>query len=218
MILGHANAKGMRRVGGKITFAALHNCAKHIIHIAEALESCIMVITAMKSNLEGDMSPPMNQRSALVRRQLQERLDYRKSLFRSTQLRLSSLQKRIDNVITLSFNLVTQQDSMVMIQDSNSMKIIAAITMMFLPTTGVASVIGSQLLVTDLSASSGTWNVSATPLFWIMWWVAIPLTVFVVILAIVWHWWTHSENATKKMVGVVRRATTLGLSPKTTTK
>ncbi|KAJ4176763.1 hypothetical protein NW767_015339, partial [Fusarium falciforme] len=141
LMLEYANSKNIRKISSKIPFAAMHNCAKHIIHIAEAIESCIMLVeaTAQYVGNHEHVGRPMTR--DFVQKQLWETLQYRRSLFRSSQLRLGSLQKRIDNAITLSFHLVTQQDSMVMIQDSNSMKVIAAITMIFLPTTGVATII-----------------------------------------------------------------------------
>ncbi|KAF7552161.1 hypothetical protein G7Z17_g4498 [Cylindrodendrum hubeiense] len=204
LILEYSNSKGVRKMSSKIPFAAMHNCAKHIIHIAEALESCMMLVDSTIQNIGNHQQiPPQTNRDQILR-QLHECLQYRRSLFRSSQLRLGSLQKRIDNAITLSFNLVTQQDSMVMIQDSNSMKIIAAITMIFLPTTGVAAVVGSQLFVAQ--PHNDKWDVLTTPLFWTMWWISIPLTIVVAILAIIWHWWTHSEHPAGEVVEVVKKA------------
>ncbi|KAH7110705.1 hypothetical protein EDB81DRAFT_849129 [Dactylonectria macrodidyma] len=212
LMLEYANSKNTRRMSSKIPFAAMHNCAKHIIHIAEAIQSCIMLVEATTQNVgkHGHARRPVTCEP--VQNELRETLQYRRSLFRSSQLRLGSLQKRIDNAITLSFHLVTQQDSMVMIQDSNSMKVIAAITMIFLPTTGVATVIGSQLLFSKVQSDGDTWDVSLTPLFWTMWWISIPLTIFVVLLAIFWHWWTHSESPTGEVMQVVKRATTFSTS------
>ncbi|KAF4980286.1 hypothetical protein FZEAL_3657 [Fusarium zealandicum] len=212
LILGYANSKNIRKMSSKIPFAAMHNCAKHIIHIAEAIESCIMLVDLTLPNVGNHehTGRPMTREPVL--KQLRETLQYRRSLFRSSQMRLGSLQKRVENAITLSFNLVTQQDSMVMIQDSNSMKVIAAITMIFLPTTGVATVIGSQLFLSEVRSDGETWDVFLTPLFWTMWWISIPLTIFVVILAIIWHWWTHTESPTGEVAQVVKRAATFSSS------
>ncbi|KAL3963530.1 hypothetical protein ACCO45_000534 [Purpureocillium lilacinum] len=144
-----------------------------------------------------------------------ERLSYRKSLFRSTQLRLSSLHKRIDNSIALAFNVVTQKDSMVVTRDSSVMKMIAAITMVFLPTTGVATVVGSQLLVSEWQKESQSWNVMATPLFWTTWWITIPLTVCVLAVAFVWQWWSHSERAQDQTRKILRKPANLFARGKT---
>lgn len=199
-------------MSSKVPFSAMHNCAKHIIHIAEAIDSCIMLVDATLHNVGNHQHPEQPTLREPIIKQLRETLQYRRSLFMSSQLRLSSLQKRIDNAITLSFNLVTQQDSMVMIQDSNSMKVIAAITMIFLPTTGVATVVGSQLFTSEILKDGTTWDVRLTPLFWTMWWISIPLTVFVVLLAIIWHWWVHTESPTGEVVQVVKRAATFSSS------
>lgn len=113
--------------------------------------------------------------------QVRETLRYRYSLFSSTRLRLTSLQKRVDNTTTLAFNLVTQQDSRLMMQDSASMTIISFITVLFLPTTGVAAVVGSQVFLTEFGTGTGADAspdvIRTSPLFGTLWWFAIPLTV-----------------------------------------
>ncbi|KAK0708492.1 hypothetical protein B0H67DRAFT_496833, partial [Lasiosphaeris hirsuta] len=53
--------------------------------------------------------------------------------------RLGSLRDRVNNIITLSFNLVTYM----IIYNLASMTIIVFITILFLPTAYVATVIGS---------------------------------------------------------------------------
>lgn len=202
-------------------FSSLHNCSKYASFVTEAIESCLMVLESVAAQVEGDIIDSQRgsqeggekeggeeeeeekknkeeeekekKMRVLARRQLRERLDYRRSLFRSTQLRLASMHKRIDNMINLAFNLVTQQDSLRMIADSNVMKMIAAITMLFLPTAGVAAVSGSQLFVAERD-DGGEWDVEATPLFWVTWYVAIPLTAAVLSLAWLWHWWVHADR------------------------
>jgi hypothetical protein len=73
------------------------------------------------------------------------------------------------------------------------MKIIAAITMVFLPTTTVASVVGSQLFLTTVKDDSegSYWDVKASPLFNTLWMIAGPLTLGVIIMAATWNWYTH---------------------------
>jgi hypothetical protein len=55
------------------------------------------------------------------------------SSFRSQLRWLESYKARKDTSMALVYNLVTQQDSSIMIQDSSSMKGIAILTMLFLP-------------------------------------------------------------------------------------
>src|SRR5438477_585861 len=135
-------------------FIELHNAAKHMIHLTEAIEAGLLAVESTASCIKPDDTPETDPDGAsdgcrqavatsnLLRQQLRDRLHYRKSLFRSTKLRLGSLQKRIDNCINLAFNTVTQyqsilagQDSKVMLRDSSTMKAIAAVTLLFLPAT-----------------------------------------------------------------------------------
>ena len=189
----------------------LHNLAKHIIHLIEAAESSLFLVDSILSRvrmLEPGPGPALSRTGSSgsgatltinnVHRQLQENIAYRRSLFQSSKLRLGSLQKRVDNSIALSFNLVTQQDSLVMMQDSNSMKIISVITMVFLPTTAVASVVGSQLFLTSYADADGTWTVMTTPLFTWLWCLTVPLTLVVVVLAWAWVNYTHHQHPEKR--------------------
>ena len=119
---------------------------------------------------------------------------YRKSAFQSTQLRLASLDKRIANVISLSFNLVTQRDSQVLKQDSNAMKAIAVLTLVFLPLTGIASLFSTPFFQV---ADSHLW-VSAS--IWIFWVITVCLTCSIVTI---WVWWYRSMK--QRSGSIVRR-------------
>lgn len=116
-----------------------------------------------------------------------DNLRHRRSLFNGLRLRLSSLQRRVDNSTGLEFNLVTLQNSLMMRRDASSMKIIAAITMVFLPTTAVASIVGSQLFTVTFSEQDGTWDVQTSPLFKMLWVVATPLTLLVIAMSAGWN-------------------------------
>lgn len=126
------------------------------------------------------VDPPSPRELVLL--QLVERLSHRRSLLRSTKLRLGSLRDRIGNAINLSFNLLTQRDSRLMI-------VVAAITVMFLPLTAVASIVGSQMFTSSKSEEDGGWIVEKTPLFSDLWYITVPLTAVVVVVAwaLGWH-------------------------------
>ena len=227
LVLNVANFESRRSIlSKKINFSELHVCSKHLIHIAEAVDSCLAVIDATLSNIpatpdDDDDNTTTTTTTTTTSRsqihaQLRECLAYRRTLFKSSKLRLGSLQRRIDNAINLSFNLVTQQDSMLMIQDSTSMKIIAVITMIFLPTTGVATVLGSQLFTseppphgaTEVPGPGSPWVIMVNPLFLTMWWIAVPLTLGVAAIALVYQWYAHHERPTRAIVEVLVRAVT----------
>lgn len=139
-----------------------------------------------------------SNRRSLVDQQLKECLEYHRSLFRSTQLRLSNLGKRIAAATTLLSNLAIQQQSAAVIQGPVSMKLIAASIIVFLPTITVATIAGSQLLLSEQRDEEDSWDVSATPLFYLLWYISIPLTVAVIILSLGWLWWRQGEGRRAK--------------------
>lgn len=112
-------------------------------------------------------------------------LRYRRGLFRSTRLRLQSLQKRMANIINLSFNLVTQQDSRVVQRDSSVMKTIAIVTLFFLPSSTIATIFGTQFFNFG-DSGDGEPKFMVSGYFWVFWLVSICTTgaVFVV-------WWFY---------------------------
>lgn len=167
-------------------FAALHNISKHTIYLSEAIASQLLLISEVSTKIEEQSSP--EQKSVY------ESLQYCKTLYQSTKLRLASLQRRVDNTIDLSFNLVTQQDSLTMITDSkrmladsermivdsSTMKAIAALTMVFLPATAVATIMGNSLFDDGGRVTSQ---------FYVMWYVVVPLTLVVFLCTYLWMRW-----------------------------
>lgn len=177
-------------------FATLHEIAKHGIYMSEAAAAVVlemeMVIAHLRerpSNTWAASSSSNDLRSATI-----SHFRYRKSAFQSTQLRLASLDKRIANVISLSFNLVTQRDSQVLKQDSNAMKAIAVLTLVFLPLTGIASLFSTPFFQV---AESHLW-VSAS--IWIFWVITVCLTCSIVTI---WVWWYRSMK--ERSGSIVRR-------------
>ena len=172
-------------------FATLHEIAKHGIYMSEAAAAAVLEMEMVISHLEDLSSNPSsaNLRSATI-----SHFHYQKSSFQSTQLRLASLDKRIANVISLSFNLVTQRDSQVLKQDSNAMKAIAVLTLVFLPLTGIASLFSTPFFQV---AESHLW-VSAS--IWIFWVITVCLTCSIVTI---WVWWYRSMK--ERSGSIVRR-------------
>ncbi|ORY61637.1 uncharacterized protein BCR38DRAFT_487381 [Pseudomassariella vexata] len=222
-ILTYANSRDDHHLNKTMPFADLHNISKHTIHLHEAIAAQLLLVDSIiarlgmhdERHMQSQQGSSSDAAKLQARQQVRESLEYRKSLVQSTQMRLGSLQRRIDNIIALSFNLVTQNDSMIMIndskvmaQDSNSMKVIAGITMLFLPATAVASILGSQLFVDNVP----------TPLFRVMWWIIIPLTILVFLFAALWLRWTSQRHHSyaqdlekKQTVGMVRKKTLTSL-------
>ncbi|KAJ6258196.1 hypothetical protein Dda_7115 [Drechslerella dactyloides] len=183
----------------KVEFIGLHHCLKHTIYLSEAIESCLFIVDGIKSATQTTLvsSAAMETSSLLL-----ASLSHWRTLFTSTSLRLSSLHRRVENLTGLCFNLVTQQDSMIlrhesmtMRQDASAMKVLASITVVFLPTMAVASILGSQLFVTvpkEDGNENGYFQVKISPLFNVLWMCSIPMTFLVIALAAAWSWYSHS--------------------------
>jgi len=118
----------------------LHNLAKHIIHLKESSDAVLCTMdrvekTHAKLFSSGDAEVAATQME----------LGYVAGLYKATNVRLESMEKKVGNCIGLAFNLVAQQDSRRareesrrMIKDSATMRVIATVTMVFLPGTAVA--------------------------------------------------------------------------------
>ncbi|GAB1319664.1 hypothetical protein MFIFM68171_09874 [Madurella fahalii] len=168
------------------SFALLHNCSKQIIHLRETVDGFLLLLDDLRDIIL-TRKPLLNDADREVRKTLVDNLRHRRSLFNNLRLRLTSLQRRVDNCVGLEFNVVTLQDSATMRRDASSMKIIAAITMVFLPTTAVASIVGSQIFPASFNEESGTWDVQTSPLFKVLWAVAGPLTLVVIAMSAGWN-------------------------------
>ncbi|KAM6484111.1 hypothetical protein HDV62DRAFT_357422 [Trichoderma sp. SZMC 28011] len=197
----------------------LYLFARHATELSRALESALMINESVLMNtsvsipsttsIEKPPSPSNNissKRRSLVDLQLKECLEYRRTLFRATQLRLSHLQKRIEAATALASNLVSQQQSAAAIQGPVSMKLIAASILIFLPTITVATIAGSGLLLSEQLDEEGSWDVSATPLFYLLWYISVPLTLVLVLLSLVWLWWRQGKSSKTQSSSWIQRA------------
>ncbi|THU99277.1 hypothetical protein K435DRAFT_659316 [Dendrothele bispora CBS 962.96] len=115
---------------------------------------------------------------------------------------LLNYRNRKDSMMNLVYNLVTQQDAtnniniaVDMRRDSASMSAIATLTMVFLPATFTATVLGAGIF----SAAVDPDSVHVSNLWWF--WIAttVPLTAIVMSLWWVWHKYTmRSLRVTKR--------------------
>ncbi|KAF1844803.1 uncharacterized protein K460DRAFT_285040 [Cucurbitaria berberidis CBS 394.84] len=178
---------GMASKPGKATkellndhFTGLHNLAKHTIFLRENCESALATLDGLKEHhkgVVGDLSSPSQE---LTR----QALKYRKTLYQSTQRRLTSLDARMANIIQLSFHIVTQGDSRLMQSENQSMKTIAVMTLLFMPLSTVATIFGTQFMKVQDEAP---FHITVSQDFWLLWLIAVPLTGIVMIVWRVWY-------------------------------
>jgi Mg2+ and Co2+ transporter CorA len=173
------------KAGKKISFTRLHNLLKHTIFLRENCDAAINTLEnllAYHQTVRG-RNPTFHDLST------RDRLKYRKTIFQSTQGRLLALDQRMANMLQLSFHLVTQRDSRIMQSEALSMKMIAVVTLVFVPLGTVAAVFGAQLIKLEDEAP---FRMHVSQDFWLLWVIAIPLTILVVLI---WRVWYRNERA-----------------------
>ncbi|KAH7411825.1 hypothetical protein DE146DRAFT_771464, partial [Phaeosphaeria sp. MPI-PUGE-AT-0046c] len=174
-------------------FQGLHNIAKHNIYLRENCESALATLGDLRDHHKmatGEQPNPSQEAT-------KQALKYQKTLLQSTQRRLESLDRRVANIIQLSFNIVTQGDSRIMLSESQSMKTIAVMTLIFLPMSTVAGVFGTEFI----KVGDGPGNhITVSHDFWLLWLIVTPLTIAVVV---VWRLWYR--NAKRRFVEQDRR-------------
>ncbi|OXV08122.1 hypothetical protein Egran_04113, partial [Elaphomyces granulatus] len=119
-------------------FVGLHNVAKHCIYLKEAFAAIDHTQEELSLQHQEYFRPPPPSQLSHHYRATRNMLKHKRGLFKSTSLRVESLNRRIGNIINLAFNLVTAKDSSVMLKDSLRMETVATVTMLFLPIATVA--------------------------------------------------------------------------------
>ncbi|KAJ9293509.1 hypothetical protein DTO271G3_7774 [Paecilomyces variotii] len=154
------------------SFTGLHNVSKHTLFLQESAEAMLLTLKSLSRHHERflEMIPDSDR---LAAERAQGMLTHAETQFQSISLRLKSLERRIQNIIALSFHLVTQDGNRIMQADSSSMETIAFVTLVFLPLSTVSTVFGSQFFNFDPS------TVRMSQSFWIFWLISIPLTLLV---------------------------------------
>ncbi|QUC17607.1 uncharacterized protein UV8b_01848 [Ustilaginoidea virens] len=170
----------------------LHNIAKQCFYLREAFDAIDLTVQELvQQHLRiWPDSPARQSTSSLLR--------YKLGLFRSVNLRLASLDRRIANIHSLSFNLRTAQDSRVMQKDSNAIKSITLLAFVFLPASTVAAVFSTPFFSADDGASPKRLVVSEN--VWMFWSVVVPLTVVVVVL-----WLAHDRITVRRWEKALQR-------------
>ncbi|KAM0716570.1 hypothetical protein Q7P37_008015 [Cladosporium fusiforme] len=168
-------------------FRPLHNIQKNCVFMVEAAEASKATLNAIIAKLEQKLKrqqPPSELTVAAI-----EAIEYRRQNFNSTSLRLRSVDQRLSNVVQLTRTMVNQADSAILKADSRAMKFIAALTLVFLPATGVASVFDTPFFENENPSKMTVANN-----FWIFWAVVGPLTVIVAGVCLVWYYLPKSQR------------------------
>lgn len=132
--------------------------------------------------------------------------------------RILNLQRRTSNFVTLLYNLITGHDSTINLRiasesakiaqdarkDSVSMKIIAGMTLLYLPATFVCSLFGTNLIALDTSTDTNGPVFVVSRLWWLYFAFAVPLTVLTMVGFLLWRRFrkTHAPDQGPNALGL----------------
>jgi Mg2+ and Co2+ transporter CorA len=163
-----------------LDFQGLHNLAKHNIYLRENCESALATLDALQEHHKSVIGDHPTPSQGITR----QALSYQRTLVQSTERRLCSMDRRIVNIIQLSFNIVTQGDSKLMQSESQSMKTIAVMTLFFMPLSTIAGVFGTEFMKIEDGPGN---HITVSQDFWLLFLIAVPLTVIVIVIWRVWY-------------------------------
>ncbi|CAP68207.1 uncharacterized protein PODANS_7_4700 [Podospora anserina S mat+] len=175
-----------------IDFSALHLLADYIIMLREGCHGLLSTVDAIVDHYQKYSTVE----DAILRDKTYEAFKYRRRLVASTSERAGTFEKRINNLTTLFFNHISQQDNAMLMRDSSSVKAIAVVTLVFLPITTVATVCGSEFFYTR---SEG--GIRMDPTAWIMFGLSAVLS-----LVLLWMWNFYTQSLEEKFARGRRRA------------
>lgn len=152
--------------------------SRNCTFMIETAEAIMSTLDAILDSLREDGSPALSQSTKSAIRAI----TYRKRTFKSTLLRVYSLERRSQSSIQVYQALVTQADS-------HAMKFIAVLTLIFLPITGVSTIFSSPFFDVDFDKESSSLRVARC--FWKFWAVVAPLTLGIGLLCYFWFQFPH---------------------------
>ncbi|KAH8756779.1 hypothetical protein F5883DRAFT_569269 [Diaporthe sp. PMI_573] len=168
-------------------YRRLHDTARHAIHVSETLgvarQTMSRIVTEHDAFMKSELATDKN-----VSQGVQRRLRFVENMMSSLRDRSVSNEKRLLNEIQLAFHMVAQYDANTSVEigrlarsDGVAMRMMAFVTLAFLPSTFVSAIFSTSFLT--FSANAG-WVVSRK--IWVYWAFAIPLTL---VSFLVWRYW-----------------------------
>jgi Mg2+ and Co2+ transporter CorA len=150
---------------------------RNVTFMIESAEAVISTLDAMLENLD-DFDVPTADNPKKLRKSTVSAIRYRRRTFKSTLLRVCSIERRASSGTQIYQAQLAQADS-------HAMKSIAFLTLMFLPVTGVATIFSSPFFNVDFDKDSTPLRVAWC--FWKFWAVVGPLTFGMCLLCYFWY-------------------------------
>ncbi|CAO1604220.1 hypothetical protein XANCAGTX0491_007784 [Xanthoria calcicola] len=171
--------------------------ARHMVHVSETLVVAVQSLQGLKQQ-QAEFSVQHLQATKLTSTNSQSNFHLQLQLLQSLLARADSNKARLQNEINLAFNAEAQRDSKVQARigeearkKTASMKAIAVVTMIFLPSTFVATFFSMSFFHFDPPITSGSGNLSVSHAFWMYWAVSIPLSL---LTFLVWRLWEERNR------------------------
>lgn len=198
-------------------FSKLHEDARHAIHCSETLDVAAEVMGQMKyeqaSFHKKYTADAISLKTAIEK--TQGYMSFQLQMLKNFRSRSQANHERLNNEITLAYNMIMQRDSKVMMSigqaakedskvmvaigqaakdDSTAMRAIAVVTMAFLPATFTAAVFSMSFFnfAPGTGAHHGSWTISRK--FWVYWAVALPLTGITIATWFLWQGWINRQS------------------------
>ncbi|KAL4990782.1 hypothetical protein BDW68DRAFT_185504 [Aspergillus falconensis] len=160
-------------------FPLLHDILRHLFHYEETIEVAqhtLRMMVAEQDRWRNEDEDNIRQNLGIWMK-TRQRILHEEKRAHSLKTRSKSLNDRHRNEI----NLVTRLAQ----QDSNMMKTVAVVSMVYLPGTFVSGLFGTNFF--SFQADPGnTWLMADE--FWLYWAVTLPLTLATVAIWAIWHW------------------------------
>ncbi|KAF2119059.1 hypothetical protein BDV96DRAFT_684663 [Lophiotrema nucula] len=130
-------------------FLNLHEASRHAIHSLETLKVTVETMGALQQHISRIPNELIHcsEESERPLQPLQTQVEFQVRILRSLLHRAQANKERLQNEISLAYNMIAQRDSQVMTGlgeaaklDSGAMKTIAIVTMGFLPPTFLSAI------------------------------------------------------------------------------
>lgn len=191
-----------------VDYTDVHLLAKDAIHLVEGVDATLRSLRCVLDAHDELKALKTEDEYGKIWKSTTEALKYRIEMLQSTRLRLASVDKRLQNIINLAFNLSTSYDSKIMLGDSYAMRTLSFLALIFLPISTISTIFGSQFFGTDVVAlPNGSMKATlvVSSQLWILWVVSIPITLLIVTGWLFWlrhsqgRYDTIKEDATRRM-------------------
>ncbi|KAF1925284.1 uncharacterized protein M421DRAFT_70240, partial [Didymella exigua CBS 183.55] len=169
---------------GSQDFIMMREGALHAIDLFETLSVTVETLEAMQQHIAllADKNRQASGCKPETLLQARMHMAFQARMLCNLLLRSQSNKERLQNEITLAYNMIAQRDSQVMTGlgevarlDSSAMKTIVVVTMAFLPPTFFKQAIFSMSF-SDYKPDQGSTGWSLSSELWVYWICAVPLT------------------------------------------